>query len=122
MSQTWVIKDTAPVDEASYVLTETDISFTSGGEKFTKISIYNNQGTGVISLVYRSDNTAEIVATLSYIESESQFYWQPNNEKYKTLMRAIEKTEINCSKKLTGSKTIKILINSENSDSLNQYE
>ena len=85
MSQTWVIKDTAPVDEASYVLPETDISFTSGGEKFTKISIYNNQGTGVISLVYRSDNTAEIVATLSYIESESQFYWQPNNEKYKTL-------------------------------------
>ena len=85
MSQTWVIKDTAPVDHDSYVLTETDISFTSGGEKFTKISIYNNQGTGVISLVYRSDNTAEIVATLSYIESESQFYWQPSNEKYKTL-------------------------------------
>ena len=86
MSQTWVIKDTAPVDHDSYVLPETDISFTSGGEKFTKISIYNNQGTGVISLVYRSDNTAEIVATLSYIESESQFYWQPSNEKYKTLI------------------------------------
>lgn len=85
MSQTWIIKDTAPVDEASYVLTETDISFTSGGEKFTKILIHNDGGIGAISLVYRSDGTVEIVATLSYVESESQFYWQPSNEKYKTL-------------------------------------
>ena len=86
MSQTWVIKDTAPVDHDSYVLTETDISFTSGGEKFTKILIHTDGGIGAISLVYRSDGTAEIVATLSYIESESQFYWQPSNEKYKTLI------------------------------------
>ena len=85
MSQTWVIKDTAPVDHDSYVLTETDISFTSGGEKFTKILIHNDSGIGAISLVYRSDGAAEIVATLSYIESESQFYWQPSSEKYKTL-------------------------------------
>ena len=41
MSQTWKIKDTAPVDEASYILAKTDIAFTSGGEKFVGIEMYD---------------------------------------------------------------------------------
>ena len=83
MSQTWVIKDTAPVDEASYVLNKVDISFTSGGEKFSSIEIYSDDV--VLSLRYRGDNhTTQYPAAMDLSMGETQFYW--NAPAYKTLV------------------------------------
>ena len=82
MSQTWVIKDTAPVDEVSYVLNRTDIAFTSGGEKFSSIEI-DSDGV-VLFLFYRRDNhTTEQPATMDLSMGETQFYW--NAPVYKKL-------------------------------------
>ena len=39
MAETWVIKDNAPVDENSYELAKTDISFSSAGAKFAAIQV-----------------------------------------------------------------------------------
>ena len=83
MSQTWVIKDTAPVDEDSYVLNKVDISFTSGGEKFSSIEIYSDDV--VLSLLYRGDNhTTQYPAAMDLSMGETQFYW--NAPAYKTLV------------------------------------
>ena len=83
MSQTWVIKDTAPVDEDSYVLNKIDISFTSGGEKFSSIEIYTDYVS--LFLFYRRDNhTTEQPAAMDLSLGETQFYW--NAPVYKTLV------------------------------------
>lgn len=83
MSQTWVIKDTAPVDDASYVFTKTDISFTSGGEKFVGIEMFDEGMTHVGLAYYRSDGTVKIAATMYY--GDPGLAWFADNEKYKTL-------------------------------------
>lgn len=85
MSQTWVIKDTAPVDEASYVLTKTDISFTAGGERFVEIAIYDEGITFLALMYYRNNGTVVQAASMSYADGETQFGWTIDNEKYKTL-------------------------------------
>ena len=84
MSQTWVIKDTAPVDEASYVFTKTDILFTSGGEKFVGIEMFDEGMTHVGLAYYRNDGTVQIAATMYY--GDSGFTWTADNEKYKTII------------------------------------
>ena len=83
MSQTWVIKDTAPVDEDSYVLNKVDISFTSGGEKFSSIEIYSD---GVVLFLdyHRDNHTTEEPAAMDLSMGETQFYW--NAPAYKTLV------------------------------------
>ena len=82
MSQTWIIKDTAPVDEDSYVLSRKDTAFTSGGEKFSSIEIYTD--AVVVFLFYRRDNhTTEQPAAMDLSMGETQFYW--NAPVYKTL-------------------------------------
>ena len=85
MSQTWKIKDTAPVDEDSYILAKTDISFTSGGEKFVGIKMYDEGITYIALRYYRSNGTVIEPANMNYGWSETQYYWLPSNEKYKTL-------------------------------------
>ena len=82
MSQTWIIKDTAPVDEASYVLNRTDISFTSGGEKFSSIEIYTDDVI-VFLFYYRDNHTSEQPAAMDFSMGETQFYW--NAPAYKAL-------------------------------------
>ena len=86
MSQTWKIKDTAPVDEDSYILAKTDISFTSGGEKFVGIEMYDEGITFLALKYYRSNGTLIEAATMNYEYNETQYYWLPNYEKYKTLV------------------------------------
>ena len=85
MSQIWKIKDNAPVDEDSYILNKIDISFTSGGEKFVGIEMYDEGITFVALRYYRSNGTGIEPANMNYGWSETQYYWPPSNEKYKTL-------------------------------------
>ena len=83
-TETWVIKDNAPVDENSYTLNKADISFTSGGEKFVGIGIYGD-GIAFLSLTYyRNDNTTKQPASFDYSLGQTQFYW--NAPAYKTLV------------------------------------
>ena len=83
MSETWVIKDNAPVDEASYVLPKTGISFTSGGEKFVGIETYDDGAAALFLIYYGNNNTTKQPAAFDYSLGEAQFYW--NAPAYKTL-------------------------------------
>ena len=85
MSQTWKIKDTPPVDEDSYILNKVDIAFTSGGEKFVGIEMYDEGITYIALKYYRSNGTVIEPANMNYGWIETQYYWLPSNEKYKTL-------------------------------------
>lgn len=80
-SETWVIKDNAPVDENSYELAKTNISFASGGANFVALEVYTD-GV-VIWLKYYP--TANSVIEVSSFEPgmEDKFYWQ--NNAYKKL-------------------------------------
>ena len=77
MSQTWVIKDTAPVDEVSLTLATTNISFTTNNEKATSIGIV--QDGSIVMLIYGG---IDVVAPLD-LGASSSFEWY--NEAYKTL-------------------------------------
>ena len=80
MSQTWVIKDTAPVDAASRELSAQQCSFTSNGSKFSSISIIDVDGGIVYVLCYDNFEVAGAEVGLgSY-----KFDWS-GNEAYKTL-------------------------------------
>ena len=83
MAETWVIKDNAPVDEASYVLNRTNVLFTSGGKEFIAVEILDD-GAVVLGLTYYgSDDKVVQPAFLRYGDGETQFYW--NAPAYKTL-------------------------------------
>ena len=84
VTETWVIKNNAPIDENSYTLTKADISFTSGGEKFVGIEIYDDGTAALFLTYYRNDNTTKQPAALDYSLGETQFYW--NAPAYKTLV------------------------------------
>lgn len=80
--ETWVIKDTAPVDENFYELARTDISFASGGTKFVAFGVYTD-GV-VIWLTYHTGANANIeVGSLEPGMGEDRFYWR--NNAYKKL-------------------------------------
>lgn len=79
MSQTWVIKDTAPVDAASRELSTQQCSFTSNGEKFSSISIYD--AGAVYVLTYDDFEVAGAEVGMGSYE----FDWS-GNEAYKTLI------------------------------------
>lgn len=85
MSQTWIIKDTAPVDDTSWVFTKTDISFTSGGEKFVGIEMYDEGMTHVGLAYYHNDGTEQVAATAAVYSGDLRFAWNKDNEKYKKL-------------------------------------
>lgn len=77
MSQTWVIKDTAPVDEASITLATTFISFTTNNQKATSIGLDPNGS--VIRVIYGGIGD---IAGCGYGIGPA-FVW--TNEAYKTL-------------------------------------
>ena len=77
MSQTWVIKDTAPVDKASLTLATTNISFTTNNQKATSIGI-DDQGV-VYVLVY--GGIGDVAGHAPGLDPA--FVW--DNEAYKTL-------------------------------------
>ena len=77
MSQTWVIKDTAPVDEAPLTLATTNISFTTNNKKATSIGIV--QDGSIVMLIYGGIGG---VAQLD-LGASSSFEWY--NEAYRTL-------------------------------------
>lgn len=79
MSQTWTIKDTAPVDAASRTLNQTNILFTSDNKRGTYISIYDPSGAGAV-LEY--GNIGE-VAGMDMGSGDTAFIW--DNDAYKTL-------------------------------------
>ena len=65
-------------------MAKTDISFTSGGEKFVGIEIVDD-GSAVLFLHYhRNNNTIKEPAAFDYSLQETQFYW--NSPAYKTLV------------------------------------
>lgn len=80
-SETWVIKDNAPVDENSYELAKTNISFASGGAKFVALEVYTD-GVVIWLKYYTSANSAIEVSSFEP-GMEDKFYWQ--NNAYKKL-------------------------------------
>lgn len=81
MSQTWVIKDTAPVDAASRELSAQQCSFTSNEQEFSSISIADDGAVAVYVLRYDDfEVTAAEVGFGSY-----EFDWS-GNEAYRTLV------------------------------------
>lgn len=80
MSQTWVIKYTAPVDEASRELSAQQCSFTSNERKFSSISITDPEAAAIYVLRYDNFEVAVAEVGLGYYK----FDWS-GNEAYKTL-------------------------------------
>ena len=79
MSQTWIIKDTAPVDEASWSLS-VDIAFTShGGSYYTGIEIGSFPAGNFLR--YTTEGGAIDIASFTY---GSPFVWY--DDAYKTLV------------------------------------
>lgn len=81
MSQTWVIKDTAPVDADSRELSAQQCSFTSNERKFSSISITDPEAVAIYVLSY--DNFEVAVAEVGL--GSYEFDWS-GNEAYKTLI------------------------------------
>lgn len=81
MAETWVIKDNAPVDENSYELAKTSISFASGGAKFVALEVYTDDV--VIWLKYYTSANSAIEVSSFEPGMEDKFYWQ--NNAYKKL-------------------------------------
>ena len=79
VTETWVIKDNAPVDEASLTLATTNISFTTNNQKATSIGI-EHDGTIVI-LVYGG-----ISDVAGFDTGFGRYVFEWNNEAYKTLV------------------------------------
>lgn len=80
MSQTWIIKDNAPVDEASRTLNQTNIPFTSDNKRGTYISISDPSGSGAV-LTY--GNIGD-VAGMDIGSGDTAFIW--GKEAFKTLV------------------------------------
>lgn len=77
MAETWVIKDDAPVDEASLTLATTNISFTTNNQKATSIGIANDD-VALILLYGGIGAVAEF-----HLDTSNSFEWY--NAAYKTL-------------------------------------
>ena len=87
VTETWVIKDNAPVDENSAVLNKIDISFTSGGKEFIGIGINESDESSVgynFLTYYSSNGTVVQPAYFEYSTAGmSQFSWK--DPAYRTL-------------------------------------
>ena len=79
VTETWVIKDEAPVDDASRTLATTNISFTTNNQKATSIGIIQDGTTYV--LVYGG-----IADVAGFDEGFGRYVFEWNNEAYKTLV------------------------------------
>lgn len=80
--ETWVIKDNAPVDENSYELAKTDISFTSGGAKFVAFEVYTD-GVVIWLNYYPTANTVFEPGSFEPGMGGDRFSWR--NNAYKTI-------------------------------------
>lgn len=80
MSQTWVIKDNAPVDESSRELATQQCSFVSNGQSFGSIAIVDSAAAAVYVLCYDTFEVAGAEVGFGHYE----FDWS-GNEAYKTL-------------------------------------
>ena len=81
--ETWVIKDNAPVDENSYELAKTNISFASAGAKFVALEIYTDDDVVWRLKYYTTANQAIQVGSCDLGLEEDRFYWK--NNAYKKL-------------------------------------
>ena len=77
VTETWVIKDNAPVDDASLTLATTNISFTTNNQKATSIGIIQD-GLSVMLLYGGIGAVAEFV-----LGASTSFEW--HSEAYRTL-------------------------------------
>lgn len=82
MAETWVIKDNAPVDENSYELAKTNISFASGGANFVAFEVYTD-GVVIWLKYYTTANTVVEPGSFEPGMGEDRFYW--SNSAYKKL-------------------------------------
>lgn len=82
MSETWIIKDTAPVDEASYDIPDVSCSFSSNGKVFSGMHTYTDQVYFWLYYDYSASKSEE-VAILDMGTSPS-FEWR--DEAYRTLV------------------------------------
>ena len=84
MSQTWVIKDTAPVDEASRVLPKINASFTtSNGLEFGEAIEVVTEGS-VCSLLYYLIQLGikfTVIAADMDLSTETEFFWSSKSRK-----------------------------------------
>lgn len=95
MSQTWVIRDNAPV--GIYEISLTDINFTSNGQNFTRIDTLNTGrynpvtkiSTMSYTLRYYTSESSQISVTSSPIITENDIptgnVWEFTNEAYRTI-------------------------------------
>ena len=80
--ETWVIKDTAPVDENSYELAKTNISFASGGANFVAFEVATD-GVVIWLKYYPTANTVFEPGSFEPGMGEDRFSWR--NNAYKTI-------------------------------------
>lgn len=78
-TETWVIKDTAPVDAASRSLSTTNIAFTTNGQSATSIGIDDSSGISLI-LVYGG------IGEVAGFDSGLDHVFEWDNDAYKTLV------------------------------------
>ena len=84
MSQTWVIKDTAPVDEASRVLPKINASFTTAnGLEFGEAIEVVTEGNVCSLLYYLSQLGIKVTTTAADMDlsTETEFFWSSENRK-----------------------------------------
>ena len=81
-TETWVIKDTAPVSEDYYILSKQTISFTSNGETFTGLELETDGY--VINLFYYGTKGKQ-VAIFAPPDGETSLRWPGENSVYKTI-------------------------------------
>lgn len=81
--ETWVIKDTAPVDENSYELAKTNISFASGGAKFVAVQV-ETDGVVIWLQYYTAANKVVTAGSFEPGMGENAFSW--HNGAYKKLI------------------------------------
>ena len=85
ITETWVIKDTAPVSEDYYILSKQTISFTSNGETFTGLELETDGY--VINLFYYGtvSSSNKLVAAFTPPDGETSLHWLEENSVYKTI-------------------------------------
>lgn len=81
-SETWIIKDNAPVNEDSYELAKTNIFFSSGEAKFVALEVYTD-GVVIWLKYYTTANRVIEVGSFEPGMGEDKFYWP--NSAYKKL-------------------------------------
>lgn len=82
VTETWVIKDSAPVSEDYYILSKQTIPFTSNGETFTGLELKTDGYT--VELYYYGTNSKQ-VAIFAPPDGETSLRWPGENSVYKTI-------------------------------------